>query len=657
MARTNSPWRGWRPVAATFFAVLGLCLSLISALPAHGTPSPPAPSPSPPASTNQALRVEVVDQTPQVLTGRENFEVTVQLVNDSDDDLRDIRLQLQMQTWTPIARSKLEEWIAEPDEHARMVLATSQVEIVQAGGATRVQLRVHGEQLPAMDRGPRGLVVSAECERYSAQATSFLVYWPPSDFPPLRYATLLPLVASADEILAAPTRITTSARAEAIAGLGANRAITLAPDPQFLAGSDLAADSRAQLPSGDPDLQVLTSTNAGKAELAKRDWHTSPNTHLLWWPTFANQATFASAPPDVTIVADDLALTHDMYYTPSALTMIDGHPTVVADSVLSEHLQAAGDFVLHRQALLAHLAATVRERPNDPRLIVLAPSRNIDVTRSQLQEKLRVLADQPWLQATWLPRLVKKDGQATWPFSQQMFLDWQVSEDLSATTPLWDRVVEPVEKMRTLAATTQTPNDVSAPIDMLVTRLLTTALSGHGDARAQLINDITTQSKQVADAIRIETPSSVLLIADTTEIPLTVENALPAAANVRVTFKTTDPRLQPGEQAETQLAANSRTTVRVPVNAVGSGNVWMSVRILDTNGHLVATSPAFEVRVRADWESVGTGIFAALLVAIMIFGLVRTIWQHRKQPRGARRIDQRTPTIPPAHLRTKETKR
>lgn len=655
-----SPTRGWRPAAATFFAILTCLLCCLALLPARGAalPTRPAPAlPATPPASEAPVRLEVVEQTPQVLTGREDFHLTVQLVNDSARELRNVQLDLRLQAWTPIARTKLEDWIDDPRAMASISLQTAHLDTLAAGEGRRIELPVSAAALPAMDRGPRGLVVTATSEDINAAATSFLVYWPPSEFPPLHYAAVIPLVASAEEIGKAPETITATRRAEQLAALANERAVTLAADPQFTAATGLDVPTRAELPAGDPDVQVLSSTDGGKRQLAKAAGEQTAGAQLLWWPTLVNAATFTSAPPGALVIADDRGLTHERYYTPSALTTIRERPTMVADSVLSDHLRASGNLVLHRQALLAHLAATVRERPNDPRLIVLAAQRNVDATAAQLPEKLQALADQPWLSGTPLPRPSSTGTEQSWPDARQVFDDWHLAQAITATTPLWDRIAEPVGRMRALAATTSQPGEVSGQVDMLVTRVLTTALAGHGDIRAELIGEITKQSNQIAEAIRVETPSSVLLIADTTEIPLTVENALPAAANVQVTFVATDPRLQPGELKATELPGNSRTTVRVPVNAVGSGNVWMSVRVMDERGHLIATSPAFEVRVRADWENVGTGIVAAILLAVMITGLVRTILKHRSAPRGARRGEQRTPTIPPAHLRTKETNR
>ncbi|MDO5726527.1 MAG: DUF6049 family protein, partial [Bowdeniella nasicola] len=228
-------------------------------------------------------------------------------------------------------------------------------------------------------------------------------------------------------------------------------------------------------------------------------------------------------------------------------------------------------------------------------------------------------------------------------------------ESITANTPLYDRVAPTVTEVKAIAAATDNPNAVLTELNLLVSRLLSTALSGQGELRTELIEQIHTLGDSIGAAIQIEAPSSVFLIADTTEIPVTIQNALPADARVHVTFKASDPRLQSPEETTAVLEGNTRTTVRLPVNAVGSGNVWMNVRLLDDSGTLLTESEPFEVQVRADWESVGTGIFAGILVAMIILGLIRTIRRHRD---GKARVRNRVSyEIPPAHLRVKENKR
>lgn len=80
------------------------------------------------------------------------------------------------------------------------------------------------------------------------------------------------------------------------------------------------------------------------------------------------------------------------------------------------------------------------------------------------------------------------------------------------------------------------------------------------------------------------------------------------------------------------MSLRSITTVRVPIEAVANGNVDLTVHILDEpGGDDVGRSASFMVRVRADWEDIGTAVVAGLLSVGFVIGMVRTIRSGRRR--------------------------
>src|SRR5699024_11269003 len=115
-------------------------------------------------------------------------------------------------------------------------------------------------------------------------------------------------------------------------------------------------------------------------------------------------------------------------------------------------------------------------------------------------------------------------------------------------------------------------------------------------------------------------------------------NDLPVPAQVAVALEPQDPRLRAGTPVQATLDPETITTVRVPIEAVANGNVELDVQVLDTPaGEAVGESASFMVRVRADWEDIGTAVVAGLLVITFTFGLVRTIRSGKRRfpPEGA----------------------
>ena len=68
----------------------------------------------------------------------------------------------------------------------------------------------------------------------------------------------------------------------------------------------------------------------------------------------------------------------------------------------------------------------------------------------------------------------------------------------------------------------------------------------------------------------------------------------------------------------------------IPVEAHGSGNIQVEVHILDPKGNVIAPSQSVPIRVRADWENVGTLVIAILLAVILAVGIVRSLRRGRK---------------------------
>jgi len=83
------------------------------------------------------------------------------------------------------------------------------------------------------------------------------------------------------------------------------------------------------------------------------------------------------------------------------------------------------------------------------------------------------------------------------------------------------------------------------------------------------------------------------------------------------------------------VAAGEQATVRVPVRSVANGDVTIEVALLSPEGRPVAPSSSFGVRVRAEWENVGTGVVAALLGVGLVAGIVRTV----RRGRAGTRLD------------------
>lgn len=66
------------------------------------------------------------------------------------------------------------------------------------------------------------------------------------------------------------------------------------------------------------------------------------------------------------------------------------------------------------------------------------------------------------------------------------------------------------------------------------------------------------------------------------------------------------------------------------MEANGSGNLDVDVKLANKDGVLVGSPYMLHVRVRADWESVGTVFVAGLVGVVFLVGLVKSIRDGRR---------------------------
>ena len=106
--------------------------------------------------------------------------------------------------------------------------------------------------------------------------------------------------------------------------------------------------------------------------------------------------------------------------------------------------------------------------------------------------------------------------------------------------------------------------------------------------------------------------------------------SLPVPVTVWVELHSRDPRLKAGKKVKATLAPSSSTKVLIPVRAFGSGNITADVRILNEAGASVGVTKSLQTRVRSDWENIGTGVFLAFFLTLLIVGTVKSLRKGRR---------------------------
>lgn len=320
-------------------------------------------------------------------------------------------------------------------------------------------------------------------------------------------------------------------------------------------------------------------------------------------------------------------------YTPSAVTSLSDAPgTTVfdADERLTEQLTTPGtnNAIEARQRLVAELAVISKEQPSKTRTLVIAPDRTWSPNSTVAALQLSTLASLPWVSTQDFSSLTNKDAKEE---------ARSVPEDALGTALFKDGQFAQLHAIQRslmkFSKVAEEPKIISAPHQRALARLASQEWRHDLSGQQTAITAYEASTNTMLSAITVVPSSDINLISTGAEIPLTVKNDLNQAVSLKVRLNPNDPRLQAKDTVPLEIEPNSSQSVRIPVTAVGSGNVDVSVEILDSSGVYITSPGTFSVRVRADWENVGTGVVLSLLALLLVGGIWRTIRRGRSERR------------------------
>jgi hypothetical protein len=537
--------------------------------------------------------------------------------------------------------------------------------------------------------GPRGLSVEVtDSGRREGILRTFMV-WMPTEQPlaPTRVSVLVPLTGGPVDPTADATTETpapTGTRATAVPGAlsddvvdrladvvdatGGVPAVSWAVDPALLVAArvpdpdpaaerwvtELTAAAPGRdvfaLPSRDPDLAAFA--HGGGEELVSLAVTTSSAAvdPVLGTPVRTDLAWPAAAVPDVATVAlaartgatsvvvgDDALLPDELTYTPTgrATVATPAGPVaaLVADDALSDQLVSPRDLTgaAAAQRVLAETAVVTKERPSEQRHLLLAATRGWAPDAPLAAAQLAALDTAPWVDLTPLSTLI---GAADPGVDRRPLPDRRVDEG-----ELPPGAVRSLQQARADLAAFSTvvadPSELVSGSDDAVLAPTSVAWRSDPAQRAAVVDAVLDDLAARRSGVRVVPGSSLNLISETGRFPVGVRNDLAQDATVQVAVVPESARLVVDGAETVTVPAQSETQARIPFHAVGSGDVAVQVTLLTPDGVPLGAPQRFTVRVRADWENVGTAVVAGLLGVALVVGIVRTIRRGQTSRRGA----------------------
>ncbi|WP_350270038.1 DUF6049 family protein [Brevibacterium sp. CBA3109] len=139
-------------------------------------------------------------------------------------------------------------------------------------------------------------------------------------------------------------------------------------------------------------------------------------------------------------------------------------------------------------------------------------------------------------------------------------------------------------------------------------------------------------SEKVRNSLYLEKGSSVLLVTgEKTTIPVTIVNDSLAEATMSIRMKPKTPQLRAESTETVVVPAQETMRVDVPVEGLANADVPTTIEMVATDDVVLPKNETLLVRVRADWENIGTAVVGLALAAVFVIGLIKTISRGRRK--------------------------
>lgn len=684
-----------RAVSLVVALLLLLCLVGLAAPSTAATP-PAAPT-SAVTATEPSGRstVRLVSMTPEVVRPGDTLAVRAEVTNTTSETLVQPVATLTVSKYRFISRERLVAWtdLTLSDAFGTVLESVELPADLAPGASAIVDFSVEADTMGLLTTldgwGPRGMAVTlaedgttpASIDPVGALRT-FVLWFPvdDTDVTPVDVSVLVPVVGPAVDPLdtvtseAALTAATSSdgrltrvlASTEGVDDVGWAVDPALVEPPASTSsgtvGSTSDGDGSAEppaasvasritdgasdrevfaLPVHDQDVVALAAlglpvptapTLTGDASTWRTDlaWpvEDAPDPTTLSAVAAAGASTVVAAP-------GSLAPSSPLGYTPSGRTSVQTASGEVAalvpDAALSSQLTSsqAGSAAAARQRILAELAIVSRERPAESRHLLLAAPRDWTPDPTVARAQLEALGSTPWTRLRPVSTLIGAEdadvarvaaGEGATP--EGTITDEQVSTLESAVTDV-----------TTFAQVVDDPGALVGPVQDAASAAASVAWRLDPAGRSTAVAGVVTEVDRITASVSVVTASNFNIISTGSQIPVQVVNDLDQPVTLRISLDPDDPRLVAETSDPVTIAPGQELREQIAVRAVGSGDVGVTAQVLALDGTVLGSAEPFEVRVRADWENMGTAVVAGLLVLLLGGGIWRTVHRGRSDRR------------------------
>lgn len=677
--------RAARAAGLLLAALLLVCLLAGLAAPSSATALAAAATPD----TSTPTSVRLVSMNPEVVRPGDTLTVRAEVTNTTTETLAQPVATLSVSKYRFITRERLTAWtdLTLSDAFGTVLESVEVPSDLAPGDSAMVDFSVEADSmglLTSLDGwGPRGMAVTlagdgttpASLDPVGALRT-FVLWFPVEDteVTPVDVSVLVPVVgpavdpldpAAAEASLAAVSsadgrlsKVLESTEDLADVGWAVDPSLVREQTPaeegdaSATAGTsspgpsgrivDGAADREVfALPADDQDVVALVAAGLPVPSSPALSGDSATWRTDLSWPAEdvpdARTLSAVAAAGASTVVAapGSLPPSATLSYTPSSRASVatsSGEITaLVPDGPLSAQLTSAqtGTAVSARQRMLAELAIVSRERPAEGRHLLLTAPRDWAPDPSVARAQLESLGSTPWTRLRPVSTLIGAEDSevARTAPAESAAPEGAITRDQLST------VDSAVADLRTFAQVVPDPASLVAPVEEAARAVTSVSWRTDPAGRSTAVAGMVAEVDRIEASVSVVTAKNFNIISTGSQIPVQVVNDLDQPVTLRVSLDPDDPRLVAETTDPVTIGPGQEVREQVPVRAVGSGDVRVTAQVLALDGTVLGSAEPFEVRVRADWENMGTAVVAGLLVLLLGGGIWRTVHRGRSDRR------------------------
>ena len=675
----------WRPKTQHVTLLWLLIFSLVASLPviffydaSAATAASTSPTTSPSVTDiEDPVSVELQSLSPSVLTLTDTVTLTVKITNTSAQDLTSARVRLSLSRVSYSTRYSLTTWEAAPAS-SPLGSTIQQIDLPEplaAKASTTATFQVAATDFKftggTQNWGAKGIAISVDGdgpERLSdaplGVLRTYLLWYPQSQAEAkIGFAFLMPLTATSydpldDQTQAVNTETKNDGRLNQLLTIAqVNPKVSLAVDPNLLARNpDATWKDELEALGGDQDIYALPAFD--QDQTAYLDAGLPIPEQLVDLP--ANWKTSLYLGDDEQSSEQDLLVTQhtgksvislapgvfapkaELTYTTNAKASIIGPEeqqvtALVQDQTVHDIMFSAArnrsnalisDQLANRQRLLAELAVIYRERPAEQRIVYSQMPRDF-ANLGAVKDYLQALNTAPWVELKTVSELADSEPSTV----ERTALDQMPSSSPVISASALQSAKETLNTAEHFATILTEPNLVIPPLQAAYQNLTSRSWLHNAKGLTQAQNQLEQNVTELLGSITVIGGSNYNLISSGSEIPMRLKNSLNQAVSFQVNLVPDDTRLRADVSQVVRAEKNSEVTTPIKLHAVGSGDVTVGVELIANDGTVIELDYTFSVRVRADWETLGTAIIAGILVLLLSGGIWRTIKRGRAKSR------------------------